>query len=75
MEDFILNELVDWARGRGSKRLVGLYKPTAKNSLVKGLYDRLGFTDSPNVQGEFSSWEYDLSKAAPARQTFIARLE
>lgn len=72
MEDFILNELVDWARRRGSKRLIGLYKPTAKNVLVKGLYDRLGFT---GLQGEFASWEYDLSKAAPARQTFITRLE
>lgn len=43
MENFTLNQIVDWAKEMGFKRLVGEYIPTAKNQLVKKHYLNLGF--------------------------------
>lgn len=44
VEDACLNLLADRARAAGARRLLGLYRPTAKNSQVRSLYPRLGFT-------------------------------
>ncbi len=43
-EPFILRGLIALARRRGVTRLVGEYRPTAKNAVVADLYARLGFT-------------------------------
>ena len=40
LEDVIINELAD---RYGNKNLVGEFIPTAKNTPVRELYDRLGF--------------------------------
>jgi FkbH-like protein len=45
MEAFTLHTLVEAARHRGYKRLVGEYIPTAKNGMVAGHYEGLGFTE------------------------------
>ncbi len=43
MEEFIVNKIVDTARSNGYKLVVGEYIPTPKNSMVKDLYEKLGF--------------------------------
>lgn len=43
MENFILNNLVDYARTNGFKKIVGEYIQTAKNDMVKEHYPNLGF--------------------------------
>ena len=43
MEKFMFDRLVEAAIERGIKRIVGVYRPTAKNGLVKELYDQMGF--------------------------------
>ena len=43
MEKFMFDRLVDAAVGRRIGRIVGVYRPTAKNGLVKDLYDQMGF--------------------------------
>lgn len=45
MEAFTLHTLVEAARHRGYKRLMGEYIPTAKNGMVAGHYEGLGFTE------------------------------
>ena len=43
MEDFTLNTMVEAARQKGFKRIIGEYLPTPKNKMVEGHYPGLGF--------------------------------
>ena len=43
MEDFTLNTMVEAARQKGFKRIIGEYLPTPKNKMVEGHYPSLGF--------------------------------
>ena len=45
VEEAILADLVARARTLGARRLIGEYRPTAKNGLVRELYPRLGFKE------------------------------
>ena len=59
MERFTLNQMVDAARARGYRRIVGEYLPTPKNAMVAQHYPSLGFKPVP---GEASQWELDLDQ-------------
>jgi FkbH-like protein len=48
VEQVILAHLAEAARERGCRRLDGEYIPTAKNGLVKDLFQNNGFTSVPN---------------------------
>lgn len=43
MENFTLNTMVEEARRRGYKKIIGEYLPTLKNQMVRNHYDQLGF--------------------------------
>jgi FkbH-like protein len=43
MEQFVLNTMVLFARGKGIRYLRGEYLPTEKNAMVKDHYEELGF--------------------------------
>jgi FkbH-like protein len=45
VEETILADTVTRARALGARRLIGEYRATAKNALVRELYPRLGFTE------------------------------
>ncbi|WP_261559970.1 HAD-IIIC family phosphatase [Frankia tisae] len=51
LEDEVAGLILAEARRRGLARVVGEYRPTAKNALVADLYERLGFTrvNAPDV--------------------------
>lgn len=49
LEDVIINELA--AKYAGKQKLIGEFIPTAKNTPVKELYDRLGFDKASDVEG------------------------
>jgi len=53
MEEETLNLVVAQARTLGATRLIGVYRPTAKNGMVRDHYRRLGFVPSgePDVEG------------------------
>ena len=64
MEKFMSDRLIEAARERSIRRIVGVYKPTAKNGLVKELYDQLGFRRVGEEAGEV---RYELEvPAVPA---------
>jgi len=44
MEETTLNLIVRQARALGCERLIGVYRPTAKNAMVRDHYPRLGFS-------------------------------
>ncbi len=57
MEFAMLDTLVDRAKERGVKTIVGYYFPTAKNGMVKDLYGKFGFAKkSEDAEGN-TVWE------------------
>jgi FkbH-like protein len=44
MEEETLNLVAEQATALGAERLIGVYRPTAKNGMVRDHYSRLGFT-------------------------------
>ena len=49
LEDFVLNTIIERARGAGYKQIVGEYIPTAKNKMVEQHYPSLGFRKKENA--------------------------
>jgi len=71
VEEFTMNRVVELARARGARRLVGEYIPSAKNGMVKDFYARFGFTPRPHdaVTGT-TIWVLELAAYAP-KPTFL----
>jgi FkbH-like protein len=59
-EVFILRELLEIARERGARRLVGEYVATAKNGVVADLYGQLGFVTGRDG----GAWYRDVDASA-----------
>jgi FkbH-like protein len=57
MEKFMFDRLIEAAIAGGIKRIVGVYRPTAKNGLVRELYDQSGFR---RVSEEQDKVRYEL---------------
>lgn len=58
MENFTLNIIVDYAKTRGYKKIIGEYLPTQKNGMVSEHYSNLGFT---RIAGSSTAqWELDV---------------
>jgi FkbH-like protein len=70
LEEQILNILTGCAREQGIRRLVGLYRPTPKNSMVKDHYRKLGFALA-RESDDAVTWTLDLADYVP-RQVPIA---
>jgi FkbH-like protein len=59
VESAVLRELLQAARSRGIKRLIGRYRPTERNAMVRDHYLKLGFSQlREDVEGE-TVWEMD----------------
>ena len=54
------------AAAAGGTRLLGRYRPTPRNGLVKGLYPALGFTPIEAADGDDDLWSLPLDGAAVA---------
>lgn len=64
VEEATLNLLVEQAQSRGCTELIGVYKPTAKNGMVKELYPRLGFAPCAEADEPDTAWFLDLAQYA-----------
>ncbi len=65
VEEACLNVLAEGARALGAERIVGEYRPTGKNGMVRELYGRLGFTlESSDADGN-TRWSLELSGWTP----------
>lgn len=73
MENFTLNTMVECAKKRGFKRIVGEYLPTPKNKMVEQHYPNLGFTkfDEPS---EGVKYVLDVNSYQP-RECYITKKE
>jgi FkbH-like protein len=70
VEEFIANDIRTIAQQRGCERVVGRYVRSAKNGLVEGLYERLGFT-CVNRSDEMTEWAFELGADVPAWTTWV----
>lgn len=43
VENMVLREIAENARARGIERLIGVYRPTERNGMVRDHYEKLGF--------------------------------
>lgn len=67
VEEATLNVVVEQARRRGAKRLIGTYRATAKNGMVRDHYPRLGFEPLDGAEPDVTRWALDLANWTPLR--------
>jgi FkbH-like protein len=65
VETAMLAVIAQAASGRGARRLIGLYRPSAKNGMVEGHYERLGFTRLGTDADGLTRHALDLCAYAP----------
>jgi FkbH-like protein len=70
VENEMLARLCSAALERGATRLNGTFIPTAKNVVVKDVFERLGFTLLSSDSGT-TTWEYDIDQKGPITSEFI----
>ncbi len=66
VEEACLQVLVERCQGLGVKRLIGLYRPTEKNGMVREMYRTLGFSLLSEQPDGSTRWQLDLSEFLPA---------
>ncbi len=64
VEELTLNKIVALAKMRGCSKVVGVYKPTAKNGMVRDLYPTLGFAATESTE-EFSKYVLEVDTYVP----------
>ena len=64
VERAVLNQIVAEARARGVRRLIGVYRPSGRNGMVKDHYKKLGFSSMTAPPGE-DHWQLDAEDFAP----------
>ena len=64
VEEATLNLVAAEARRLGATRLIGEYRPTAKNGMVAAHYEKLGFAALP-AQGDVARWAMDIAAWSP----------
>ncbi len=64
VEQACLNLLATAAQSHGAKRLIGQYRPTEKNNMVRDLYPNLGFTPLAETDGP-TRFSLDLRDFTP----------
>ena len=71
MENFTLNTMVEYAKAKGYKQIVGEYIPTPKNKMVEMHYPNLGFA---KMESEPNRYVLDLTSYAPT-ECYITKKE
>lgn len=72
MENFTLSTMVDEARRRGYKKIIGEYLPTLKNQMVREHYDQLGFIKVREQADGAKSYELSVDNYQP-KECYIVK--
>ena len=73
MELAMFDALVERCQARGVRKMVGIYIPSKKNSMVAGHYEKLGFTRVEVTAEGRELWHYDVPSAYSLNARFIRR--
>lgn len=65
VEEACLNVLAERCAALGAKKLIGLYRPTAKNGMVREMYRGLGFDLIEEDEAGAAQWELSLGEFVP----------
>ena len=71
MENFTLNTMVEYAKAKGYKRIIGEYIPTPKNKMVEMHYPNLGFSQ---IESSPNQYVLDLTTYTP-KECYITKKE
>jgi FkbH-like protein len=74
VEEHLLSAVCLEAERAGCTSLRGSYIPTPKNTIVSGLYERLGFRLLESHEDGTTVWQYDLGAQGPITSEFIEEL-
>lgn len=72
VERAMLRRLSMEAVSRGYSKLRGVYHPTPKNEVIRGLYPDLGF-NAERVE-EPCTWLYDIAEAGPVESDYVVEV-
>lgn len=72
MEYAMMDELVNMAKLRNIRKIVGYYYPTAKNAMVKEFYELQGFTKMKEDDAGNTIWEFIIPDEYEKKQSVIA---
>lgn len=77
VEDAVMRVVAERARMRGAHRLIGRYRPTPKNALVKDVFAQLGFVpaDLPPLAPDETVWELPLTGPLPGTDHLTVETE
>jgi FkbH-like protein len=73
MEFAMFDALVEQCQARHIRKMVGIYIPSKKNSIVAGHYASLGFSRADGTPGGREVWQYDVPQTYSARTRYIRR--
>jgi FkbH-like protein len=73
VEEMVLREVLAFARERGCTQVVGVYRPTARNGIVAGLYERLGFRRAGEESNGEVRWTIDAGHEVPEAPMKVVR--
>jgi len=73
MEFAMFDALVDECLSRGIRKIVGIYIPSKKNSMVAGHYSTLGFSHVDGNAGDRQVWQYDVPETYSPKTSYIRR--
>jgi len=65
VEQMVLREILEHARARGVKKLIGTYLPTDRNKLVIDHYGKLGFAKVSEDKSSSARWELLVEGVEP----------
>lgn len=71
MEVAMFDALVEKCQAQGIRKIVGVYIPSKKNSMVAGHYAGLGFNRVEETSDGREVWDYVVTQAYSARTRFI----
>ena len=74
MELAMFDALVEQCQARGIRKIIGVYIPSKKNSMVADHYQKLGFTASGESSEGGQSWDYEVPQTHPEKARYIRRL-
>jgi FkbH-like protein len=73
VEQMVLREILQHARGRGVERVIGVYRPTDRNGMVREHYDKLGFRLVDESESGERRYEISTGADVPAAPMSVVR--
>jgi FkbH-like protein len=74
VEEMVLREIAWHAERVGIRRLIGQYRPTERNTMVREHYAKLGFSRLTEAKDGATDWEIHLPVATPLAPMSVKRV-